>query len=81
MLPGAAGLGARVAPAAKDIAEPALTPEIFSSVAVASQFTMFLLMRCVWYVTKDLLQNRVCITKGHATLAGRCRIRCSMYVP
>ena len=31
----------------------ALTPEIFSSVAVASQCTMFLLMRCVWYVTKD----------------------------
>ena len=30
----------------------ALTPAIFSSVAVAPQCTMFLLMRCVWYVTK-----------------------------
>ena len=32
----------------------ALTPAIFSSVAVAPQCTMFLLMRCVWYVTKDI---------------------------
>ena len=31
----------------------ALTIERRSSVAVASQCTMFLLMCCVWYVTKD----------------------------